>query len=235
MISENLKIVRGRIEEAARRAFRPRPCMQERGRRADDIILVCVTKTVAAPQIEEALAAGVADIGESRIQEAEVKFKAIGPRARWHLIGHLQTNKVKDAVRIFDLIHSVDSLKLAEEISGRAGVFGKTQEILIEVKTSEEAAKYGVPPEEVFDLVEKAAVLPHIKIMGLMTMAPLVPDPQEARPYFKRLRELSEAIASRKMANVNMRYLSMGMTQDFEAAIEEGANMVRIGHAIFEG
>lgn len=225
MISENLKIVRIRIEEAARRA----------GRRADEIILVCVTKTVAVPQIEEALAAGAADIGESRVQDAEVKFKAIYPRAKWHLIGHLQTNKVKDAVRIFDLIHSVDSLKLAEEISGRAGASGKTQEILIEVKTSEETTKYGVAPGEVFDLVEKAAVLPHIKIMGLMTMAPLVPDPQEARPYFKRLRELSEAIASRKMANVNMRYLSMGMTQDFEAAIEEGANMVRIGHAIFEG
>ncbi len=225
MISKNLRNTRRRIEEAARRA----------GRRADDIILVCVTKTVAMPQIEEALAEGAADIGESRVQEAEVKFKAIGPRAKWHLIGHLQTNKVKDAVRIFDLIHSVDSIKLAEEVSRRAGVFGKTQEILIEVKTSEEAAKYGILPGEVFDLVEKAAVLPHIKIMGLMTMAPLVPEADQARPYFRRLRELSEAIAAKKIDNVSMRYLSMGMSQDFESAIEEGANIVRIGHAIFEG
>jgi len=225
MISENLRNVRIRIKEAARRA----------GRRADDIILVCVTKTVAMPQIEEALAAGAADIGESRIQDAEVKFKAIGPRAKWHLIGHLQTNKVKDAVRIFDLIHSVDSIKLAEEVSRRAGAFGKAQEILIEVKTSREAAKYGAAPGEVFDLVEKAAVLPHIKIMGLMTMAPFVPEADQARPYFRRLRELSGEIAAKKMDNVSMRYLSMGMSQDFEAAIEEGANIVRIGHAIFEG
>ncbi|MDP3786294.1 MAG: YggS family pyridoxal phosphate-dependent enzyme [Candidatus Omnitrophota bacterium] len=225
MIPENSIIVRSRIKEAAGRA----------GRRADDIILVCVTKTVGVPQIEEALAAGAADIGESRVQDAEIKFKAIGARAKWHLIGHLQTNKVKDAVRIFDLIHSVDSLKLAEEISKRAGVFDKTQEILVEVKTSEEATKYGAATEEVLDLVEKAAALPHIKIMGLMTMAPVVSDAEEARPYFKRLREISEAIAAKKIDNVNMRYLSMGMTQDFEIAIEEGANMVRVGHAIFEG
>ena len=225
MIPENLIIVRSRIKEAAERA----------GRRADDIILVCVTKMVGAAQIEEALAAGAADIGESRVQDAEIKFKAICARAKWHLIGHLQTNKVKDAVRIFDLIHSVDSLKLAEEISKRAGAGGKTQEILVEVKTSEEATKYGVAPEEVIALVEKAAALPNIKIMGLMTMAPVVLDAEEARPYFKRLREASEAIAAKKIDKVSMRYLSMGMTQDFEVAIEEGANIVRIGRAIFEG
>lgn len=225
MISENLRAVRRRIEEAARRA----------GRDAGEIILICVTKATDVPQIEEALKAGVADIGESRVQDAEVKFKAIGTRARWHLIGHLQTNKVKDAVRIFGLIHSVDSLKLAEEISKRAGGIGKTQEILIEVKTSEDAAKYGALPDEVFGLVKKSSALPHIKIMGLMTMAPVVRDAQQARPYFRRLREISEAIAVARIENVSMRYLSMGMSQDFEAAIEEGANMVRIGHAIFEG
>jgi len=225
MISENLRAVRGRIKEAAGRA----------GRRADDIILVCVTKTAGIPGIEEALAAGAADIGESRVQDAEIKFMAIGKRAKWHLIGHLQTNKVKDAARIFDLIHSVDSLKLAEEISKRAGADGKTQEILIEVKTSKEAAKYGVGTEAVFELIKKASALPHIKIMGLMTMAPIVPDAGQARPYFRRLRELSEGISAKKIDNVSMRYLSMGMTQDFEVAIEEGANIVRIGRAIFEG
>jgi PLP dependent protein len=225
MISENLKIVRGRIKAAAERA----------GRRADDIILVCVTKTAGIPSIEEALAASAADIGESRVQDAEVKFRAIGARARWHLVGHLQTNKVKGAVRIFDLIHSVDSLRLAGEISKRAGAFKKTQKILVEVKTSEEAAKYGAEPEEVIGLVEKVAALPHIKIMGLMTIAPLVPDNGKTRPYFRRLREISEAIAGKNIDDVSMRYLSMGMTRDFEVAVEEGANIIRVGHAIFEG
>lgn len=225
MIYENLSAVRRRIKEASERA----------GRRAEGIILVCVTKTVEIPLIEEALAAGVADIGESRVRDAEEKFRAIGARAKWHLIGRLQTNKVKDAVRIFDLIHSVDSLRLAEEISKRARAINKTQEILVEVKTSEEAAKYGVAPEEAIALVEKAAALPNIKIMGLMTMAPIVSDAEETRPYFRRLRELSGAIAARKIDNVSMRRLSMGMTRDFEVAVEEGANMIRVGHAIFEG
>jgi len=225
MISENLKIVRGKIEEAARRA----------GKRADDIILICVTKTVGIPLIEEALAAGASDIGESRVRDAEEKFRVIGTRAKWHLIGRLQTNKVKDAVRIFDLIHSVDSLRLAQEISKRAGAIDKTQEILVEVKTSEEAAKYGAAPEEAIALVEKAAVLPNIRITGLMTIAPLVQDAGQARPYFRRLRQLFEAIAARKIDNVSMRHLSMGMTRDFEVAVEEGADMIRVGHAIFEG
>ncbi|MFH0771885.1 MAG: YggS family pyridoxal phosphate-dependent enzyme [Candidatus Omnitrophota bacterium] len=224
MISENLNIIRGRIETAAGRC----------GRRAKDIILVCVTKTVNVSCIEEAISAGISDIGESYVREASEKLELIGSRVRWHLIGHLQTNKVKEAVEIFDLIHSLDSLRLAEEISARAGKKGLVKEALIEVKTSAESAKYGVLPDELFRIIEKVARLPNLKIKGLMTMAPFSDKPEDSRPYFKRLKQLFTELSERKIENVDMRYLSMGMTQDFEIAIEEGANMVRIGRAIFK-
>lgn len=224
MINENLKRVKDRINERARRV----------GRSADDIVLVCVTKEVEVSQIEQALSAGVTDIGENYIQDAVKKFNAIGKKVKWHFIGHLQTNKAKEAVRIFDLIHSVDSFKLAQEISRHAVKLGIVKEVLVEVKTSQEATKYGVLPEEVPDLVDEMSVLPNLKITGLMTMAPIVDTPGESRPYFRKLRELAEAIAAKKIENVRMQWLSMGMTQDFEVAVEEGANMVRIGRAIFE-
>lgn len=223
MISKKLKDVRRRIEDAARRAER----------NPADINLVCVTKTTSVSQIEEALTEGVADIGEGRVQDALIKFKAIGSRARWHLIGHLQTNKARDAVRIFDLIQSVDSVRLAQEISKQAIKTGKIQDILLEVKTSPEPAKYGVSPDELFGLAENISALPAVKIKGLMTMAPVVSNPEDARPYFKLVRELSEKLAAKRIKNVELSWLSMGMTQDFEVAIEEGANMVRIGSAIF--
>jgi len=224
MINENLKRVKDRINGTARRV----------GRSADDIVLVCVTKEVGVSQIEEALSVGVTDIGENYIQDAVKKFNAIGKKVRWHFIGHLQTNKAKEAVGIFDLIHSVDSFKLAKEISRRAAKLGIAKEVLVEVKTSQEATKYGIVPEEVADLVDKMSVLPNLKITGLMTMAPIVDAPEKSRPYFRKLRELAEVIATKKIENVRMQWLSMGMTQDFEVAIEEGANMVRIGRAIFE-
>ncbi|MDD4879207.1 MAG: YggS family pyridoxal phosphate-dependent enzyme [Candidatus Omnitrophica bacterium] len=225
MIAENIQAVRERIRRAAERV----------GKKERDITLVCVTKTIGAPQIEEALAAGVTDIGESYVQAAEIKFKAIEFRAKWHLVGHLQTNKVKEAVRMFDFIHSVDSLKLAEEISKRSAGLLDPKKVLIEVKISEEATKYGVPPEQALPLIEKIAVLPNIKVLGLMTMAPFTENPEESRPYFERLRKLSLLILTKRVRNVDMRYLSMGMTQDFEVAIEEGANIIRVGHAIFGG
>ncbi|KPK42379.1 MAG: hypothetical protein AMJ78_02690 [Omnitrophica WOR_2 bacterium SM23_29] len=224
MINENLKRVKDRINKAAGQV----------GRDIDDIILVCVTKEVGVPQIEEALSAGVTDIGENYIQDTVKKFNAIGKRVKWHFIGHLQTNKAKEAVGIFDLIHSVDSFRLAHQISRRAVKLGIAKEVLVEVKTSREATKYGIVPEEAPDLVEEMSVLPNLKITGLMTMAPIVDTPEESRPYFRKLRELAEAIAAKKIENVRMQWLSMGMTQDFEVAIEEGANMVRIGRAIFE-
>ncbi len=225
MIYENLMYVRRSIENAAKRI----------GRSGDEIVLVCVTKEVGIPQIEQAIKAGVTDIGENYIQDAVKKFDAIGKKVKWHFIGHLQTNKVKDAVRIFDLIHSVDSLKLAQKISKQASKLRIVKDILIEVKTSAEATKYGVLPEGVSNLIEEISTLPNLRVMGLMTMAPIVDVPEKARPYFRRLRELSQAIAARKVENVRMQWLSMGMTQDFEVAIEVGANMVRIGRAIFEG
>lgn len=223
MISDKLQVVKERIRLAAEKV----------GRNDRDIVLVCVTKTVGVPQMEEAIAAGATDIGESYVQAAEIKFKAIGEKAKWHLIGHLQTNKVREAVQIFDLIHSVDSLKLAEEISRRAAGLREPKKILLEVKTSEEATKYGVFPEQALPLIERMSALPNIKVMGLMTMAPFTENPEESRPYFQKLKKLAMLIRDKRIANVNLEYLSMGMTQDFEVAIEEGANIIRIGHAIF--
>ncbi len=225
MISENFKNVLKRIDEAASRA----------GKRGHDITLVCVTKTATVAQIEEAIDSGAKVMGESYVHDAAAKFKAIGDRVKWHLIGHLQTNKVKDAVRIFDLIHSVDSFKLAEEISRRCAALRVAKEILIEIKTSEEAEKFGILPEHAISLLEKISGLPNIKVAGLMTMAPVVPDPQLARPYFARIKKIAMIISDKRFRNVEMRYLSMGMSQDFEVAIEEGANIVRVGRAIFEG
>lgn len=225
MVSENLKRVRERIRHAAEKV----------GRNDRDITLVCVTKTANLMQIEEALASGVTDIGESYIQDAVEKFRTIEYRARWHMIGHLQTNKVKDAVRIFDLIHSVDSFRLARDISRRSAAMRTVKRILIEIKTSEEATKSGVLPEQTLPLVEQISELPGVKVTGLMTMAPFSDNPEGSRPYFQRLRKLAMLISDKRIRNVNMDYLSMGMTQDFEVAIEEGANILRIGRAIFEG
>lgn len=225
MISENLQAVKERIRQAAERA----------SRNDRDIKLICVTKDATVQQIEEALAAGVTDIGESYVQDAEKKFRSIEFRANWHLIGHLQTNKVKEAARIFDFIHSVDSFKLAEEISRRSAGQRDPKRILIEVKTSEEATKFGVLPEHTLPLVEKISELPNIRVAGLMTIAPFSEDPENSRPYFQRLKKLSLLIAVKRIKNVDMEYLSMGMSQDFEVAIDEGANMLRIGRAIFGG
>jgi len=152
---------------------------------------------------------------------------------RWHMIGHLQTNKAKDAVGIFDLIQSVDSLKLAQAINTQAKRVDKVQNILVEVKTSGEAAKYGLAPEGLKGLLSELDTLENISVLGLMTMAPVVSNQEEARPYFRRARELFEAASKRKYKRVNMKFLSMGMSDDFEAAVEEGANMVRVGRAIF--
>src|SRR3989338_41796 len=223
MIYENLQAVKERIRKAADKA----------SRNDRDIKLICVTKTATIQQIEEALAAGVTEIGESYVQDAEVKFKSIEFRANWHLIGHLQTNKVKEAVRIFDFIHSVDSLKLAEEISKRSAGQRDPKRILTEVKTSEEAAKFGVLPEHTLPLLEKISELPNVRVMGLMTIAPFSENPENSRPYFQRLKKLSLLMSVKRIKNVSMEYLSMGMSQDFEVAIDEGANMLRIGRAIF--
>lgn len=217
MIAENLKSVRQRIERACKRAAIP----------PQDAKIVCVTKGRPADEIIEAIEAGVGIIGENRVQEAALKYKAIGNKTEWHLVGHLQTNKAKDAVRIFSLIHSVDSLRLAEEIDRQAGKIGKVQDILVQVNVSGEKSKFGMAPDQVPAFLNGSALYRNIRIKGLMTIAPEVDDPEKARPYFRRLRKLRDEINS-------LQLLSMGMSNDFEVAVEEGSNMVRIGRAIFE-
>ncbi|MCX5666264.1 MAG: YggS family pyridoxal phosphate-dependent enzyme [Candidatus Omnitrophica bacterium] len=224
MIADNLKAVTQRIS---------RSCAKS-GRSADVVKLVCVTKEANLQQIEEVLALGVKDIGENRVQDALFKYRSIGGRVTWHLIGHLQTNKVSHAVRIFSLIHSVDSLRLIEAIDREAKKISKVQDILIQVNTSGEESKFGISQDEVRPFFEKAVLYPNINISGLMTMAPEVPDPEEARPCFRRLRELRDEINSLKLTAYSLKLLSMGMSNDFEAAIEEGSTMVRVGRAIFK-
>ena len=212
-----------RIADAARRA----------GRDPSSIRLVVVTKTIDRDRIAEAVAAGAAILGENRVQEAKEKIEALGKIAGWHLIGHLQTNKAKYAVKLFDLIHSVDTLELAAEIDRQAAKIGKVQDILIEVNIAGEASKAGMAVREAPALVRAAARLKNISIGGLMTMPPYSENPDDSRPFFTVLRELAETIAKEHIPNVSMRDLSMGMSGDFEVAIEEGATLVRVGTAIF--
>ena len=206
------------------------------------VTIVAVSKNRSAAQIKEAINLGLGDIGENRVQEALIKYNELrtqelaSPRTiRWHMVGHLQTNKVKEAVKVFSLIHSVDSLRLAAEIGKQAAGINKVQDILIEVKTSPEAAKYGVLPADTPALLREAVKFKNLKIKGLMTVAPLVDNPEQARPYFKALREIFEYLNGLSSIGCRLSILSMGMSEDFEVALEEGANMVRIGRAIFEG
>jgi hypothetical protein len=203
------------------------------GRDPREITLVAVTKTVEADRIEEAIVAGVNIIGESRVQEAKEKYEKVESRVIWHLVGHLQRNKAKDAVKIFDLIHSVDSAELAKEIDKQAKKIGKIQKILVEANVSGEESKYGLNPEGVITFLQEVSGLPNIKVEGLMTMAPFYENPEDCRPCFRKLKELVEEVKAKNIKNVEMTYLSIGMSNDFEVAIEEGSNMVRIGRAIF--
>jgi pyridoxal phosphate enzyme (YggS family) len=211
-IADNLHSVRDRVARAAERA----------GRRADDVTLIAVSKTVSPEGIEDALAAGQFLFGESKVQEARAKIGVVSGRARWHFIGHLQSNKARDAVALFETIHSVDSVKLATELNRCADNAGKTQPILLEVNVSGEASKFGLKPEDLDAALAQINALPRLEAQGLMTIPPAGKD---ARPFFRRLRELRDALG--------LRELSMGMTHDFEIAIEEGATMVRVGTAIF--
>ncbi len=222
-IEENLKLIKERIAAAAGRT----------GRDPSSVTLIAVTKTVEPERIREAVAAGAAILGENRVQEAKEKIEQLGLIACWHLIGHLQTNKAKYAVKLFDLIHSVDNIGLAREIDKQAAKISKVQDILIEVSIAGEAAKAGVAIPETTALVREAAALRNISIKGLMTVPPLLDDPEAVRPYFRTLREMAAGIAAERIPGVTMQELSMGMSGDFEAAVEEGATMVRVGTAIF--
>lgn len=212
-----------RITAAAKRA----------GRDPSTVRLVVVTKTVDHDRIREAVAAGAGILGENRVQEAKGKIEALGKIARWHLIGHLQTNKAKYAVKLFDLIHSVDTIELAKELDRQAAKIGKAQDILIEVNIAGEASKAGMAVKGAPALVAEAAKLRNIAVKGLMTMPPYSENPEDSRPYFSVLRELAETIAKEHISNATMQELSMGMSGDFEVAIEEGATLVRVGTAIF--
>jgi len=195
--------------------------------------LVAAAKTRTPEEILEAVDAGVRIIGENYVQEAERAFQAVGRRARWHMIGHLQTNKVKRAVEIFDLIETVDSVNLGREIDKRAAAAGRTLDILIEVNSGREDQKAGVLPEDVESLVRALAELKNVRVRGLMTMGPFEGDPENSRPYFKETRRVFEALKALAVPNVEMAFLSMGMTNSWRVALQEGANMVRLGTAIF--
>lgn len=220
-IARNLDEIRGRIAAAAERS----------GRTADDVTLVCVTKGRSLDEIRAALDCGVPIVAENRVQEAAQKVPALPHTVIWHLIGHLQRNKVKQAIKLFDMIHAVDSLRLAEEIEKRAAAAQDIMPVLIEVNIAGEESKFGVTPDEAPELAAIIDTMPNVDLAGLMTMAPFVDNAEQVRPVFRELRELRDRI--RHEHGLELPDLSMGMTQDYEVAIEEGATMVRIGSAVF--
>jgi len=222
MIADNIRFVTQRIAK----------CCDKIGRSPDSVQLVCVTKEASVDEMKQAADAGAKVFGENRVQDALAKYRAIGDIAEWHLIGHLQTNKVKDVVGVFSLIHSVDSLRLVKAIDVEASRIGAPQKILVQVNISGEASKFGIKPEDAISFLKETALYPNIIVKGLMTIAPEVEDPEAVRPYFRALKELLGEIN----AALSTKYetLSMGMTDDFEIAIEEGSNIVRIGRAIFK-
>jgi pyridoxal phosphate enzyme (YggS family) len=199
----------------------------------EGVRLVAAAKTRTPAEIQEAVDAGVKMIGQNYVQEAMEAFKIIGGKAKWHFIGHLQKNKVKKAVEIFDLIETVDSYEMAREIDKRCGQIGKIMPILIEVNSGREKQKFGVLPEETEELIKGISGLKNIKIMGLMTMGPRFGDAEDSRPYFVETKKNFEKIRALDLPGVEMEYLSMGMTNSYKIAVEEGANLVRIGTGIF--
>jgi PLP dependent protein len=224
MLKDRLEGILSRIERAALHC----------GRDPGNIRLVAVGKTQPVRVIRQAIESGARIIGENYVQEARDKFEAlIGLPVQWHFIGHLQSNKAKYAVRLFDLIHTVDSLKLASELDRQAHKSGKIQNILVQVNISGEATKSGISPEEAAPFLKKIGALQNLRVRGLMCLPPFFDAPQKARPYFAELRMLSQRLGEQDLANIALDELSMGMTGDFEVAVEEGATLVRIGTAIF--
>jgi len=197
------------------------------------VILVAAAKARTPEEVEEVLRAGVTYVGHNYVQEAERVIPAIKGKARWHMIGHLQKNKVKKALRLFDMIETLDSWPLAELIDRRCAAIGKTMPVLVEVNIGQEGSKTGVLPDEVDDLVERMNDLQHIRVQGLMTMGPRFGDPEDARPYFRATKEAFDRLAKADLPDVEMRHLSMGMSNSYQVAIEEGANMVRLGTMLF--
>jgi hypothetical protein len=222
-ISDRLKRVKERVVLAAEKSSRS----------PDEITVIAVSKTRSVEEIEAVIQEGVTCLGENRVQEAEDKVSKVSDKVCWHLVGHLQRNKSRDAVSIFEMIHSVDSLRLATELGKRADQIGRRANILIQVNTSGAESQYGVEVDEAQDLVGAISKTEGVRIQGLMTIGAFLPEPEQVRPSFVRLRELRDKIAAANISGVYMKELSMGMTGDFEVAIEEGATLVRIGTAIF--
>ena len=222
-IKENIQHIRSRIAAACARS----------GRDPGSVRLVAVSKTKPAAMIDEAAAAGQIVFGESYVQDFLGKIEDVRARVEWHFIGALQSNKVKYLRGKVALIHSVDRLSLAREIDSQWGKLGRTVDILLQVNIGGEETKAGTTEEELKDLVRRAAELPNVRVRGLMTLPPYLDDPEEVRPYFSRLRELADGISRLEIAGVGMEELSMGMSHDFEVAVEEGATLVRVGTAIF--
>jgi hypothetical protein len=233
METSNYKIIKKNLSELQERI--DSACSRSKYNQ-ESVELVISTKYVEADVIRVLSEFGVSCIGENRLQDTERKREELNDLdLKWHMFGHLQRNKVKKAVRIFDLIHSVESVTLANEINKESEKLGKNTRLLVEVNVSGEETKYGLSPEEAISFLREINKHESIKVEGLMTMAPIVNDPEICRPVFKGLRELSEVIRDENIQNVEMNILSMGMTQDFEVAIEEGANLVRVGSAVFKG
>lgn len=221
-IKENLENIKKKIEISAKKS----------GRSADEINLVAVTKTYSPDIINEAIDLGVTDIGENKVQEIIEKYDSVKP-VRWHLIGHLQTNKVKYIIDKVHMIHSVDSVKLLEEIERQAKKHNIVMNVLIQVNISGEETKFGIAPDEIDSILEYAESLEYVKVCGLMTIMPKVDNAVSNRLHFVNIKQIYLDISKKKYNNISMRYLSMGMSGDFEVAIEEGSNMVRVGSAIF--
>lgn len=222
-IKTNIDNIKYNIEEAAKKS----------GRSLNDILLLAVTKTVDIDRIKVAVDCGLKDLGENRVQELVQKYEILNSDCNWHLIGHLQTNKIKYIIDKVKLIHSVDSENLALEINNQAKKNNKIVDILVEINIADEATKFGIKPEDTEEIIIKLSNLSNINIKGFMTVAPLVNNAEDNRKYFEKLYKLFVDIKAKRIDNIDMKYLSMGMTNDYQIAVEEGANIVRIGTGIF--
>ncbi|MBQ2753343.1 MAG: YggS family pyridoxal phosphate-dependent enzyme [Firmicutes bacterium] len=222
-IRENIEVIKEKIARAAERA----------GRDPKDVLLLAVTKTIDNGRIREAVDAGLTELGENKVQEIMDKYDTLERDVKWHMIGHLQTNKVKYIIDKVTLIHSVDSLKLAQEINKKAAKAGRVMDILVEINVADEESKFGITCDMAEDIIRNLSTMENIRVRGLMTVAPFVDDGEQNRPVFRRLKQLLVDINAKKLDNVNMDILSMGMTGDYEVAVEEGATIVRVGTGIF--
>lgn len=222
-ISENIENIRKNIDAACKRS----------GRDPKDVLLLAVSKTVDVDRIKVAVDCGLDSLGENRVQEIMEKYEPMGENVKWHLIGHLQTNKVKYIIDKVELIHSVESIKLAEEINKQAKKHNLVMDVLVEVNMADEESKFGVKPEETESFIRELALMDNIRVRGLMTVAPNVENGEENRVYFRNMKQLLVDINAKNINNINMDILSMGMTGDYETAVEEGATIVRVGTGIF--